>query len=231
MKISKKEFLILQINDSLFPIGSYSHSYGLETYIQKGIVHDEKTAERYLRMKLRYSFMYTDLLAVKLSYEAATKGDIYKLEELEDVMEASRIPEEIRCASRKLGSRFVKTLFCMDSSWKQGIFEKYVSIRTGKTICHPCAYGVFCAAREIPEEEMLAAFLYAQASAAVTNWGKTIPLSQSSGQKILFSLVPLFEEILELIKETGEEMLCLSAPGFDVRSIEHEQLYSRLYMS
>ena len=79
MKISKKEFLILQINDSLFPIGSYSHSYGLETYIQKGIVHDEKTAERYLRMKLRYSFMYTDLLAVKLSYEAATKGDIYKL--------------------------------------------------------------------------------------------------------------------------------------------------------
>lgn len=118
MKISKKEFLILQINDSLFPIGSYSHSYGLETYIQKGIVHDEKTAERYLRMKLRYSFMYTDLLAVKLSYEAATKGDIYKLEELEDIMEASRIPEEIRCASRKLGSRFVKTLFCMDPSWK-----------------------------------------------------------------------------------------------------------------
>ena len=142
MKISKKEFLILQINDSLFPIGSYSHSYGLETYIQKGIVHDEKTAERYLRMKLRYSFMYTDLLAVKLSYEAATKGDIYKLEELEDIMEASRIPEEIRCASRKLGSRFVKTLFCMDPSWKQGIFEKYVSIRTGKTICHPCAYGI-----------------------------------------------------------------------------------------
>ena len=183
-------------------------------------------------MKLRYSFMYTDLLAVKLScMKRQTKGDIYKLEELEDIMEASRIPEEIRCASRKLGSRFVKTLFCMDPSWKQGIFEKYVSIRTGKTICHPCAYGVFCAAREIPEEEMLAAFLYAQASAAVTNCVKTIPLSQSSGQKILFSLVPLFEEILELIKETGEDMLCLSAPGFDVRSIEHEQLYSRLYMS
>ena len=31
-------FYLLQVNDALFPIGGYSHSYGLETYIQKGIV-------------------------------------------------------------------------------------------------------------------------------------------------------------------------------------------------
>ena len=37
--------------------------------------------------------------------------------------------------------------------------------------------------------------------------------------------------MMEKIEETGEEMLCLSTPGFDLRSMEHEQLYSRLYMS
>ena len=78
---------------------------------------------------------------------------------------------------------------------------------------------------------MLEAFLYAQASAIVTNCVKTIPLSQSSGQKLLFSLIPFFEKMMEKIEETGEEMLCLSTPGFDLRSMEHEQLYSRLYMS
>ena len=31
------KFLLLQVNDALFPIGGYSHSYGLETYIQKGL--------------------------------------------------------------------------------------------------------------------------------------------------------------------------------------------------
>ena len=36
------KFFLLQVNDALFPIGGYSHSYGLETYIQKGIVHDEE---------------------------------------------------------------------------------------------------------------------------------------------------------------------------------------------
>ena len=28
----RKKFLLLQVNDALFPIGAYSHSYGLETY-------------------------------------------------------------------------------------------------------------------------------------------------------------------------------------------------------
>ena len=37
--MSEKQFYLLQVNDALFPIGGYSHSQGLETYIQRGIVH------------------------------------------------------------------------------------------------------------------------------------------------------------------------------------------------
>lgn len=231
MHMSQKKFLVLQMNDSLFPIGAYSHSYGLETYIQKGIVKDAETAEKYLKMRLQYNFFYTDFLAVKLSYEAALRKNIQKVEELEDILGASRIPEEIRNASRKLGNRFVKTLLAMEPSWKNGVFGNYLEVREGKYISQPCAYGTFCAEQGIPKEEMLEAFLYAQASAIVTNCVKTIPLSQSSGQKLLFSLIPFFEKMMEKIEETGEEMLCLSTPGFDLRSMEHEQLYSRLYMS
>lgn len=36
--MSEKQFYLLQVNDALFPIGGYSHSQGLETYIQRGIV-------------------------------------------------------------------------------------------------------------------------------------------------------------------------------------------------
>ena len=44
--MSQKKFYLLQVNDALFPIGAYSHSQGLETYIQNGIVHDEKNSRR-----------------------------------------------------------------------------------------------------------------------------------------------------------------------------------------
>ncbi len=39
---------LLQINDSMFPIGSFTHSYGLETYVDKGLVNNNETAKNML---------------------------------------------------------------------------------------------------------------------------------------------------------------------------------------
>ena len=50
--MSEKQFYLLQVNDALFPIGGYSHSQGLETYIQRGIVHNVDTAREYITHKM-----------------------------------------------------------------------------------------------------------------------------------------------------------------------------------
>ena len=220
----KKEFLLLQMNDSLFPIGGYSHSYGLETYIQKGIVHDLHSAGEYIRNRLETSFLYSDLLSLRLAGEAAGQGDLDALEELEDQMDASRIPAEIRDASRKLGNRFAKTLLHMNPEYGKGFFGCYLSRRKGKSVSHPCAYGVFCACAGIAPGDAMAGFLYAQTSAMVTNCVKTIPLSQSDGQELLYGLYPFLEQVLKRAADCGPEMLGASAPGFDLRSIQHEHL-------
>lgn len=74
--MSDKLFYLLQVNDALFPVGGYSHSQGLETYIQKGIVHDEKSAKEYVIHKLKWNLAYTELLAVRLSYAYARENDL-----------------------------------------------------------------------------------------------------------------------------------------------------------
>lgn len=51
--MSEKQFYLLQVNDALFPIGGYSHSQGLETYIQRGIVHNVDTAREYITHKIK----------------------------------------------------------------------------------------------------------------------------------------------------------------------------------
>lgn len=225
------KFFLLQVNDALFPIGGYSHSYGLETYIQKGIVHDEDSAEEFIHRRLEYNFLYNEFLAVRLGWEYAVSGDLTAISRLEEIMEAGKIPRETREASRKLGSRFIKTLSALEIPRENRVFEEYREARKGKSVHHAVAYGVFCGAAGITREEALEHFLYAQTSAMVTNCVKTIPLSQSSGQKLLSGCYPLLQKLTREVKELGEKWLGLSGPGFDLRCMQHEGLYSRIYMS
>lgn len=185
------KFFLLQVNDALFPIGGYSHSYGLETYIQKGIVHDEDSAQEFIHKRLKYNFSYNEFMAVRLAFEYALREDLEAISRLEEIMEAGKIPRETREASRKLGSRFIKTLSALELPVQNSIFDKYREARKGKSVHHAVAYGVFCGAAGIAENEALEHFIYAQTSAMVTNCVKTIPLSQSSGQKLLAGGYPL----------------------------------------
>ena len=194
--MSEKQFYLLQVNDALFPIGGYSHSQGLETYIQRGIVHNVDTAREYITHKIKWNLAYTELLAARLAYEAAEKKDLQELLYLEELLEASRIPMEQREAARKMGSRFAKTIEKLGLSISEtGIFREYLDARKGKAVNHCCIYGVFCAEMQIPLEEALTHYLYAQTSAIVTNCVKTIPLSQTSGQQLLSGCYGEFDEI------------------------------------
>ena len=223
------KFLLLQINDALFPIGGYSHSYGLETEIQTGAVRDADTAKTYLQHKLWYSVLFSELLPAKLAYQYALQGDLPRIQRLDRILFASKVPAETRSASIKLGSRFLKTVGQFETACQDDIFSRYRSLPGGQN--HACAYGVFCCSCGITLPDAAAAFLYAQAAAMVTNCVKTIPLSQTVGQGLLFDCHPVMVGLLARLPELGEQDLCLSAPGFDLACMQHERLYSRLYMS
>lgn len=221
-------FELLQLNDAAFPIGSYTHSWGLETFVQKGIIHDSESAESYFRAELESNFLTNDFLCVRLSYEAAERSDWKELLEIDEIYNASRNAKEIREGSKKLAARFLKTV----SLWKDA--ESTAGNRSENPYIpnhFPVAYGSHCALSKISEEEALKAFLYSQISARVVTAVKLVPLSQSEGQKILHSLFTLFGEILEKVMQLSKEDLCRSSPQSEILSMQHEFLYTRLYMS
>ncbi|MBP3888908.1 MAG: urease accessory protein UreF [Cellulosilyticum sp.] len=227
----QNNFYLLQINDALFPIGGYSHSYGLETYIQKGLIQNTQDAVLYLHNKLQYSILYSDLLGARLAYEYAKKEDLDALIHLNQLTHALKTPAEIRDASIKLGSRFLKTIHSLIISYESEIFNQFTSASQKTPIHHCCLYGIFCAALGMDESEILRHYLYAQTSAIVTNCVKSIPLSQTDGQKILSSSFPVLLELLERVMTLTEDWYGCASPGFDIRCMQHEGLYSRIYMS
>lgn len=227
----RNSLLLLQINDPLFPIGAYTHSYGLETYVQKGIVKDKITAQEYILSTISSSLLFGDMLALKLAY--GFSNDIASLIKLDEMYYASKAPREIRMAGEKLGARFIKNIRALSLEYATEDFIDYCSL-IEKDICKgqiAIVYGLFCASTGINLDSAIMSFSYAQVSGIVNNCVKLVPLSQTDGQIILNkSFSRIFDSIKELETLTLSD-LASSTPAFELRSMQHEVLYSRLYMS
>lgn len=218
-------FLLLQINDSAFPIGSYTQSFGLETYVQHGLIRNRDEAHNYLKSLLHTQILYTDLLAIKLVYSVP---DLQSVLHIESLMNAATSARETRLGMQKLGARFIKTLQSMAIEHCKD-FIGYS--RTSKHPTHPSAYGVFCKTQNIAFNEALQSYVYAQTSNALTNCVKLVPLSQYDGQAILSILHKEFVILCDKLQNLGIEDFCNANAHNDIKAMQHETLHSRLYMS
>jgi len=223
---------LLQLSDPALPIGGYAHSAGLETYVQAGVVRDPATAGEFVREMLQVNLHYTDAALLALSHRAVIEKDWQRLAQLDRLCESVKIPKEIRQASTKLGTRLLKIVrgSGMVPAHSGGIAETPGSI-PAPLRHYPVIFGYCAAALNIPLEDALTGYYYNAAAGMVTNCVKLIPIGQQDGQELLFSLQPLIGELTSRSLTPDEGLIGLCCTGFDIRCMQHEKLYSRLYMS
>jgi urease accessory protein len=221
---------LLQLSDPALPVGGFSHSAGLETYVQLGIVKDTTTAEAYIRGMLLQNIHFTDAALVSLAHDAITTMQADEIKSLDELCTAVKLPKEMRNASQKLGTRLIKVFqpLC-NNDW---LHQYAAAIRAKQLTGHYCiAFGIIASSLQIPKADALTGFYYNAATGFITNSVKLVPLSQQSGQELLFSLQPLISQLVQNNLQPDKDMIGVCCPGFDIRSMQHEQLYSRLYMS
>ncbi len=221
---------LLHLSDPTLPIGGYAHSYGLESYVQSGVVCSVEKAREFVTNSLHYNLKYNDGIYVRLAWEAMQSGNFDYLCQLDEECTATKSPSEIRDASLKLGGRLLK------------IFNRKIEgegIELLERLCrgesrgghYAVIYGAVAALMELPLHETVLSFYYNSMVCMVTNAVKLIPLGQLSGQEIIFELEDGLSDLTVETLELDPEMRGVCAVGFDMAAMQHERLYSRLYMS
>lgn len=221
---------ILHITDPTLPIGGFSHSNGLETYVQLKLVKDALTTRNFVESMLKNNYKYNDALAVKLAHQFAQKRDLECVLKLDNECHALKVPREVREASQKLGTRLIKIyITLLDDPFLNQISEH---IEQKKMEGHySVIFGIITSILNIEPEKAICAFLYNAMIGMVTNAVKLVPLGQMDGQKIIYALQDTIENLSLEILDLNGEMFGVCNPALDIRCMQHEHLYSRLYMS
>lgn len=149
---------LLHLCDPALPIGGFSHSAGLETYVQEGFITNKERAKEFVIQQLSQNIYYTDAALVSLAYEAAANNDFETILSLDEISTAVKLPMEIRGASRKLGIRLLKIFennnaFILPDKYNAAIISK-------EAFGHYCiAFALLAHSMNIKKPETLAGFI------------------------------------------------------------------------
>lgn len=221
---------LLHLVDPTLPIGGFNHSNGLETFVQQGKVCTKDSLEEYVQTQLLQNWIYNDGAYLSLAFDAMEQGNLARIIELDQELAASKVARESREGSYKLGVRLLKIFIRYENHPLLAEFQQALAEKRCLGF-FPIVFAMVAKAMNLDKADTLYAFYYNAAVGAVTNGVKLIPLSQMDGQDVLFDLRNPISNAVEQSLTPDPDWLGAATLANDVRSMQHEQLYTRLYMS
>ena len=139
---------MLQFGDSMFPIGSFSFSSGLESAIQEGVVTNAATLSAFAQTALEQAAR-GDCIALIAAHRAATADDINTLVRIDAQVYARKLSDEARTMSVRMGKKFTEMGVAVVGApllraWRECIDT---SVTPG---CYPLALAIGFAVQNLP---------------------------------------------------------------------------------
>jgi urease accessory protein len=216
---------LLQLVSPALPVGAYSYSEGLETLVDREVVNNKETLEKWLEHELSYGSIRIETAIMLRSYHSVCENDLEALDKWNAWLSAARETEELRQQSWQMGRSLLKLLVEL-----QPQYSSFAS-----AIESPCnyavAFGIAAAGWKIDNKVAAIGYLQSWTANIISAGVRLIPLGQTAGQQILINLHDLIIEITQKILSLKDEELSSCSWGLALASMAHQTQYTRLFRS
>jgi len=220
---------MLQFGDSVFPIGGFAFSGGLESAIQKGVVTDPATLLAFTRTAVEQAGR-GDGIALVRAHRAARAGDIGEVVRIDALVHARKLSGETRMMCVRMGRKFAEmgahvTNATQLHDWRERVLA-------GSTPgCYPVALAVNFAAQGLSARD---AFVVHQYGVAATILGAALRLmriSHMDTQPMLYALNADLDSAYATAAAASLDDMAGFAPLAEILAAVHVKAHVRLFMN
>lgn len=222
---------VFQVCDSTFPIGTFNHSFGMESYIASGRITNASEFEEWLDSYMRTQFKYGDGLLCLLCLKALDEGDSEKLWDYDQIMAASTLAYETRNGNKLIAKQMLGLIEKI--AGETPLLQEYKNrMSDGSCVGNPAiVFSIFAHDKGIDSEECFLMYGYSIASTMVQNAVRSVPLGQGDGQLVLCDVIDVLASQYPDVRDLDEHYLGANVPGLELAQITHETQIARLFMS
>jgi urease accessory protein len=219
---------LLQLGDSALPIGGYSHSWGLEAAIDRGLVRDAPDLERWVRLWLREAVGPFEGVIVAAVCRSTSVFDWPSILLANELLWTGMSPTTLRHASRDMGEQ----LLALAEGWPWAA-ESVVVLRglfDGEWH-HAPVFATLAVAAGAAPDDALTVYLHQAALGAIGAGVRAIPIGHTHGQQVLARLQDEITVLAEELACRDLETAGSFCPAYEVLCHAQSQLYTRIFRS
>jgi urease accessory protein len=215
---------LLQLVSPALPVGAYAYSQGFESAVEFGLVHDERSAEQWIRGILHLSIATLDAPIFVRMYSAWAVADHESVKRWNQRLHAARETSELRAEDVHMGNALARLLASLDvpdaAGWERESTATFANL-----------FALACAHWNVPLPMALLGLMWAWLENQVAAATKLIPLGQTAAQRLLSKLQADIELHVNESLVLDDDDIGSSVQGLAIISAQHEVQYSRLFRS
>jgi len=208
------------------PIGGFSYSECLEAAVDSGLVTTESEASDWLVEQLHTSLARADLAVIAQAIPAWQQQDHARIVQLNAWVLQTRESSELRAQTEQMGRSLLEWLRNHTTAQPEQI-----ALLASLQPTYPLAFALAASATGAPLRDCLLANTFGWAENMMQAAIKSVPLGQSSGQRILSALAANIPAAVDLALGLDDESRQAFSPMLAILSARHESQYSRIFRS